>query len=126
MAGKSWWDLGRHAKKKWFSRGGHAKKNLGERRSREIFYSNTLKWHIVSISEALDLKRKKRAEEKAKESREAKDKSYKDYPWTELCKDVTKLKKLRVPELNNYFNHHGLKQHLRSNKSEKVKSIVRH
>lgn len=100
--------------KKWFSRGGHPKKNLGKRGSREIFYSNTLKWHIVSISEALDFKRKKRAEEKAKESRDAKDKSYEDYPWTELRKDVTKLKKLRVPELNKYFNHHGLKQHLRS------------
>ena len=45
---------------------------------------------------------------------------------TELCEDVTKLKKLRVPELNKYLNHHGLKQHLKSNKSEKVKVIVRH
>ena len=39
---------------------------------------------------------------------------------------MTKLKKLRVPELNKYLNHHGLKQHLESNKSEKVKVIVRH
>ena len=46
--------------------------------------------------------RKKRTEEKAKERREAKDKSYEDYPWTELCEDVTKLKKLHVPELNKY------------------------
>ena len=51
--------------------------------------------------------RKKRAEE-AKESREAKDKSYENCPWTELtCKDVTKLKKLCVPELNKYLNHYG-------------------
>ena len=45
---------------------------------------------------------------------------------TELSKDVTKLKKLRVPELNKYLNHHGLKQHLKSRKSERVKAIVRH
>jgi len=45
---------------------------------------------------------------------------------TELCEDLTKLKKLRVPELNKYLNHHGLKQHLKSSKSEKVKAIVRH
>ena len=41
-------------------------------------------------------------------------------------RSVTKLKKLRVPELNKYLNHHGLKQHLKSNKSEKVKVIVKH
>ena len=40
--------------------------------------------------------------------------------------DVTKLKKIRVPELNKHLNDHGLKQHLRSSKSEKVKAIVRH
>jgi len=31
-----------------------------------------------------------------------------------------------VPELNKYLNHHGLKQHLKSSKSDKVKAIVRH
>ena len=46
--------------------------------------------------EVLEVKRKKRAEEKAKESRETKDKSYEDYPWTKLCKDVTKLIKSYV------------------------------
>ena len=76
--------------------------------------------------EVLKFKRKNRAEEKAKESREAKDKSYEDCPWTELCEDVTKVKKLRVSELNKYLNHHGLKQHLKRSKSEKVKAIVRH
>jgi len=55
--------------------------------------------------------------EKAKESRKAKGKSYEDYPWTELCEDVTKFKKLRVPELNKYLNHHGPKQHLKSSKT---------
>ena len=67
-----------------------------------------------------------RVEEKAKESREAKDKSYEDCPWTELCEDVAKLKKLRVQVLNKYLKLLGLKQHLKSNKSEKVKAIVRH
>ena len=55
--------------------------------------------------DALEFKRKKkkrRAEEKAKLSRDAKGKSYEDYPWTELCEDLTKFKKLRVPELNKY------------------------
>lgn len=47
-------------------------------------------------------------------------------PWADLCEDATKLKMLRVPELNKYLNHHGLKQHLKSDKSEKVKVIVRH
>ena len=58
--------------------------------------------------EILEYKRKKRAEKKkTKESREAKDKSYEDYLWTELCEDVTKLKKLRIPELNKYLNTTG-------------------
>ena len=38
--------------------------------------------------------------------------------------DVTKLKKIRVPELNKYLNDHGLKQHLKISKSEKVKAII--
>ena len=42
--------------------------------------------------EVLEFKRKKKAEEKAKLSRDAKDKSYEDYTWTELCEDLTKLK----------------------------------
>lgn len=42
-----------------------------------------------------------------------------DYPWTELCEDVTKLKKLGVPELNKYLKHHGLKQNLKSSKVRK-------
>ena len=69
------------------------------------YFSKTLKGHDVFINEGLEFKRKERAEEKAKESREAKDKSYEDYPWTELCQDVTKIKKLRVPELNKNLNH---------------------
>jgi len=54
--------------------------------------------------------RKKKAEEKAKESKEAKYKLPEDYPWIELYEDVIMLRKLRVPELNKYVNHHGLKQ----------------
>ena len=66
----------------------------------------------------LELKGTKRAEEKAKESWEAKDESYEDNPWTEQ-------QKLCVPEQNKYLNQHGLKQHSKSSKSEKVKAIVR-
>ena len=59
--------------------------------------------------EVMEFKRKKRMEERARESREAKEKRYEDYPWAELCEDVTKLKKLRVQELDKYLKHHGLK-----------------
>ena len=67
----------------------------------------------------LEFKRKKRAEEKAKKSREAKDKSNKDYPCTELCEDIKKLQKPHVPELNKYLNHHWLQQRVKA-------IIVRH
>ena len=65
--------------------------------------------------EVLEFKRKRRAEEKRKEkeSRDAKEKSYEDYPWTALCEDVAKLKMLRVLEIIKYMNYHGLKQHLK-------------
>ena len=67
------------------------------------------------------LKGKREKKKKAKESREARDKSCEDHPWTELCEDVTRLKKLHLTELNKY-----LTQYLKSSKSEKVKAIVRH
>ena len=76
--------------------------------------------------EVMEFKRKKRMEERARESSEAKGKSYEDYPWAELCEDVSRMKKLRVPELDRYLKHHGLKEHLKSSKNEKVKVIVRH
>ena len=60
------------------------------------------------------------------EKRERKKRQKINHMRTELSEDATKLKKLRVPEVNNYLNHHGLKQHLKSRKSEKVKAIVRH
>ena len=53
--------------------------------------------------EVLEVKRKKRAEEKAKESRKTKDKSYEDYPWTKLCEDVTKLIKSYVKVIVRHF-----------------------
>ena len=40
--------------------------------------------------------------------------------------DPTKLKKLRVPELNKYLKHHRLDKHLKSTKNDKVKVITRH
>ena len=39
---------------------------------------------------------------------------------TQQWEDVTTLKRLRDPELNKYLNQHGLKQHLKSSKIEKV------
>ena len=39
--------------------------------------------------------------------------------------DVTKLKMLRVPELDKYFNENGQKKRLRRSESEKVEAIVR-
>ena len=50
------------------------------------------------------LKERKGIEEVARESRETKRKSYENYPWANLCEDVTKMKKLRVPELDKYLN----------------------
>ena len=47
-----------------------------------------------------NLEKKKRLTERARESREAREKSYDDYHWATLCEDAAKLKKLRVPELN--------------------------
>ena len=41
--------------------------------------------------DVLDFK-KKRAEVRAKESQNAKEKNYEDYAWKDLCQDSTKLK----------------------------------
>ena len=76
--------------------------------------------------DVVDFKKKKRAEERAKESQKAKEKNYEDYTWNDLCEDPTKLKKLRVPELNKYLKHHRLDKHLKSTKNDKVKVITRH
>ena len=77
--------------------------------------------------EVIEFKKKKRLAERARESREAREKSYDDYHWATLCEDAAKLKKLRVPELNKYLQHHGLlKQHQKSSKNDKVKTIMGH
>ena len=31
-----------------------------------------------------------------------------------------------MPEIDKYFKHYGLKQHLKTSKNEKVKVLVRH
>ena len=78
------------------------------------YFSKTLKWHNVLINEVLVFKRKTKKRQKITQIR------------TVMCgEDVTKLKKLRLPELNKYLNHHGLRQHLRRSKSDKVKTIER-
>ena len=74
----------------------------------------------------MEFKKKKRAEECAKESQKTKEKVYADYAWKDLCEDSTKLKQLRVPELNKYLRHHGIHQHIKSPKNDKVKVIAGH
>jgi len=67
---------------------------------------------LLQHLEVTEFKRKKRLEVRSREGREAREKSSEDYHWANLCEDATKLKKLRVPELNKYLKHHGLlKQH---------------
>ena len=76
--------------------------------------------------EVVDFKKKKRAEERAKESQKAKEKNHEDYAWKDLCEDPAKLQKLRVAELNKYLKHRRLDKHLKSTKHDKVKVIARH
>ena len=76
--------------------------------------------------EVMEFKKKKRVEERARESRKTKEKVYADYAWKDLCEDSTKLKQLRVSELNKYLRHHGIHQHIKSPKNDKVKVIARH
>jgi len=62
------------------------------------YFNKTLKWHNVLISEVLVFIRKTMKSQKITQIR------------TVMCgEDVTKLKKLRLPELNKYLNHHGLR-----------------
>ena len=78
------------------------------------YFNKTLKWHNVLINEVLVFKRKTKKRQKITQMR------------TVICgEDVTKLKKLRLPEPNKYLNYHGLRQHLKSSKSDKVKTIER-
>ena len=72
------------------------------------------------------ISKKERAEERAKESQDAKEKNYEDYAWKDLCENPIKLKQLRVPELNKYLKHHGLDKHLKSTKNDKITVITRH
>ena len=51
---------------------------------------------------------KKRREERARKNREAKEKVSSD--WEILCQNTEQLKKLLVPELNKYLQHHGLRR----------------
>ena len=76
--------------------------------------------------EVMEFKKKKRAEQHARESQKTRVKVYADYALKDPCEDSTKLKQLRVPELNKYLKHHGLHQHINSPKNEKVKVIARH
>ena len=44
--------------------------------------------------DVLDFKKKKKAEERAKESQKMKEKNNEDYSWNDLCEDPTKLQKI--------------------------------
>ena len=72
------------------------------------------------------ISKKKRAEERAKKSQNAKEKNHEDCAWKYLCEDPIKVKKLRVPEQNKYLKHHRLEKHLNSTKTDKVQVITRH
>jgi len=50
--------------------------------------------------DVVDFKRNTRAEERAKENQRVKEKNNEDYAWKDLCENLTKLKKLQVPELS--------------------------
>ena len=67
----------------------------------------------------LDFKKKKKAEERAKESQKTKEKNYEDYAWNDLCEDPTKLQKIPSAKANKPW-HHGLEKHLKSTKYDKV------
>ena len=65
--------------------------------------------------EVMEFKKKKRAERSVRgRARKPRKKSNADYAWKDLCEDSTKLKQLRVPELNKYLKHHRLHQHIKS------------
>jgi hypothetical protein len=59
-------------------------------------------------------------------AKEAKDKSYEDYNWDELCKQECKLKDLHVPELNKCLKRHRLTEYIKSGKSDKLRVIINH
>ena len=76
--------------------------------------------------EVMEFKKKKGEEERAKESQKTKEKVYDDYARDDLSENSTKRKQLRLPELNKYFKQHGLHQHIKSPKNDKVKVIAGH
>ena len=99
--------------------------NIWRIKARQILFIVKQKFFVLYLThlDVVGFKKKKRAEERAKESQRATEKNYEDYAWKDLCEDPTKLKKLRVPELNKY---HRLDKHLKSTKNDKVKVITRH
>ena len=102
--------------------------NIWRIKARQILFIVKQKFFIFYLThlDVVGFKKKKRAEESAKESQRATEKNYEDYAWKDLCEDPTKLKKLRVPELNKYLKYHRLDKHLKSTKNDKVKVITRH
>ena len=78
-------------------------------KARQILFIVKQKFFVLCLThlDVVGFKKKKRAKERTKESQKATEKSYDDYAWKDLCDDTTKLKKLRVPELNKLLKHHS-------------------
>ena len=79
--------------------------NIWRIKARQILFIVKQKFFVLYLTHlgVVDFKKKNRVEERAKENQKATGKNYEDYAWKDLCEDLTKLKKLRVPELNNMF-----------------------
>ena len=83
---------------------------------------------VIKCVEQLRIKeinRIKRKEERRQASEREQNKTFDDFGWKKLS-ETNQLEKLRVPSLNKYLLHHGLKDHVKLKKKEKVNFIKYH
>ena len=59
----------------------------------------------------LEINKRKRTEARQLKMQQASNRNFEDYGWFELLNNGL-LKKLKVPELNKYLNHCGMKKSL--------------
>ena len=59
----------------------------------------------------LEINKRKRTEARQLKMQQASNRNFEDYGWFELLNNGL-LKKLKVPELNKYLNHYGMKKSL--------------
>ena len=98
--------------------------NIWRIKARQILFIVKQMFFLLLLThiDVVDFKKKKRAEERAKESQKATEKNYEDYAWKDLCEDPTKTEKApsasakQIPQT----------KHLKSTKNDKVKVITRH